>query len=42
VNLPKRSFTRQEGKAVGKAIQRINEQSRPVYIRSSDDAMRKQ
>lgn len=33
VNLPKRSFSKMEGKKVGKAIQKMNEQSRPVYIR---------
>jgi len=41
VNLPKRSFSKQEGKKVGKAIKRMNEQSRPVYIRSTDDAIGK-
>eukprot|EP00092_Neocalanus_flemingeri_P002098 GFUD01002238.1.p1 GENE.GFUD01002238.1~~GFUD01002238.1.p1 ORF type:complete len:127 (-),score=26.61 GFUD01002238.1:60-440(-) len=41
VNLPKTSFTKREGKKVGKAIQKMNEMSRPVYIRSSDDAMQK-
>ena len=41
VNLPKTSFSKREGKKVGKAIQKMNEMSRPVYIRSSDDAVRK-
>eukprot|EP00092_Neocalanus_flemingeri_P093932 GFUD01119406.1.p1 GENE.GFUD01119406.1~~GFUD01119406.1.p1 ORF type:complete len:127 (-),score=28.46 GFUD01119406.1:103-483(-) len=41
VNLPKASFTKREGKKVGKAIQKMNEMSRPVYIRSSDDAIQK-
>jgi len=41
VNLPKTSFTKREGKKVGKAIQRMNELSRPVYIRSTDDAVKK-
>ncbi|XP_023337009.1 LYR motif-containing protein 1 isoform X2 [Eurytemora carolleeae] len=41
VNLPKRSYSKQEGKRVGKAIQKMNEQSRPVYIRSTDDAVGK-
>lgn len=41
VNLPKRSFSKMEGKKVGKAIQKMNEQSRPVYIRSTDSAVGK-
>jgi len=41
VNLPKRSFSKQDGKKVGKAIQKYNEQSRPIYIRSTDDAVGK-
>jgi len=41
VNLPKRSFAKQEGKRIGKAIKKVQEQSRPVYIRSSDDAVGK-
>jgi len=41
VNLPKTSFSKREGKKVGKAIQKMNELSRPVYIRSSDDAVKK-
>jgi len=39
VNLPKRSFSKKEGKKIGKAIQKFNEQSRPIYIRSTDDAV---
>ena len=39
VNLPKTSFSKREGKKVGKAIQKMNELSRPVYLRSSDDAV---
>ena len=41
VNLPKTSFSKREGKKVGKAIQKKNEMSRPVYLRSSDDAVQK-
>jgi len=41
VNLPKRSYSKMEGKKVGKAIKKMNEQSRPVYIRSTDDAVGK-
>lgn len=43
VNLPRRSFARQlaGNKPVGKAFQKINELSRPVYIRSTDDAVRR-
>ena len=42
VNLPKTSYSKREGKKVGKAIQKMNELSRPVYIRSSDDAIQTQ
>ena len=42
VNLPKTSYSKREGKKVGKAIQKMNEQSRPVYIRSTDDAVQTQ
>ena len=41
VNLPKTSYSKREGKKVGKAIQKMNEMSRPVYIRSTDDAVQK-
>jgi len=40
VNLPKTSYSKREGKKVGKAIQKMNELSRPVYIRSTDDAIK--
>jgi len=40
VNLPKTSYSKREGKKVGKAIQKMNELSRPVYIRSTDDAVK--
>ena len=39
VNLPKTSYAKPEGKRVGKAIQKMNAMSRPVYIRSTDDAV---
>lgn len=39
VNLPKTSYAKQEGKKIGKAIQKMNALSRPVYIRSTDDAV---
>jgi len=38
VNLPKRSFSKLEGKKIGKAIQKMNDQSRPVYLRSTDSS----
>jgi len=41
VNLPKTSFAKREGKKVGKAIQKMNEMSRPVYVRSTDDLVKK-
>ena len=40
VNLPKTSYSKPEGKRVGKAIQKMNALSRPVYIRSTDDAVK--
>ena len=39
VNLPKTSYSKPEGKKIGKAIQKMNALSRPVYIRSTDDAV---
>nr|ALS04310.1 LYR motif-containing protein 1 [Acartia pacifica] len=39
VNLPRRSYSKQEGKKIGKAIQKMNDMSRPVYIRSTDDTV---
>jgi len=38
VNLPKRSFSKKEGKKIGKAIQKMNDQSRPVYLKSTDSS----
>ena len=40
VNLPQTSYSKREGKKVGKAIQKMNEISRPVYLRSTDDAIK--
>lgn len=37
VNLPKRSFGPREGKRVGKAIDKINKMSKPIYIKSIDE-----
>jgi len=37
VNLPKTSFAKREGKKVGKAIKKVQEMSRPVYLQSTDD-----
>lgn len=36
-NIPKRSFSKREGKKLGKAIQKLNDQSRPVYLRSLEN-----
>lgn len=38
VNLPPRSFVQKEGKRAGKAIQRLNQLSKPIYVKSIDDA----
>ena len=34
VNLPKKSFSKLEGKKTGKAIERLNQQSVPIYYKS--------
>ena len=37
VNLPKSSYSTREGKKAGKAIERLNKASKPIYIKSIDD-----
>ena len=37
VNFPPRSFARREGRKVGKAITKLNQMSKPIYLRSIDD-----
>ena len=37
VNLPPRSYAQKEGKKAGKAIERLNRMSKPVYMASIDD-----
>ena len=39
VNLPPRSYTKKEGKATGKAIKKLNELSKPIYVKSIDDSV---
>jgi len=41
VNIPKYSFSKREGKKVGKAVQKWNDQSRPVYLKSMEDVVQK-
>jgi len=41
VNIPKYSFSKREGKKVGKAVQKMNDMSRPVYLKSMDEVVRK-
>jgi len=41
VNIPKYSFSKREGKKVGKAVQKLNEMSRPVYLKSMEDELSK-
>lgn len=41
VNIPKYSFSKREGKKVGKAVQKMNDMSRPVYLKSMEDVIRK-
>lgn len=39
VNLPPKSFSNREGKKTGRAIEKLNQMSKPIYIKSiSDDA----
>lgn len=37
VNLPPRSFAKREGRKVGRAIEKLNQISKPIYVRSIDD-----
>lgn len=37
VNLPPKSFAKREGRKVGRAIEKRNEYSKPIYVRSIDD-----
>ena len=39
VNLPPGSYTKQEGKKTGSKIERLNEMSKPIYIKSIDDSI---
>jgi len=38
VNLPPRSFAKREGRKVGRAIDKLNQISKPIYVRSIDDS----
>jgi len=40
VNLPPGSYSRKEGKKLGKAIEKRNAISKPVYVRSIDDTLK--
>ncbi len=40
VNLPHKSFAKREGKKVGKAIEKKNEISKPIYVKSIDDTLK--
>ena len=39
VNLPPRSYAKKEGKVTGKAIKKLNEMSKPIYVKSIDDTV---
>jgi len=41
VNIPKFSFSKREGKKIGKAVQKMNDLSRPVYLKSMDEEKHK-
>ena len=38
VNLPPRSYAKREGKKLGRAIDKLNQISKPIYVRSIDDS----
>ena len=38
VNLPPRSYAKREGRKVGRAIDKLNQISKPIYVRSIDDS----
>lgn len=37
VNLPPKSFAKREGRKLGRAIDKLNQASKPIYVRSIDD-----
>ena len=39
VNLPPGSYTTKEGKRTGTRIERLNEMSKPIYVKSIDDSV---
>jgi hypothetical protein len=41
VNLPPRSFAKKAGKKDGKAIEKLNQISKPIYVKSIDDTLAK-
>ena len=38
VNLPPKSFSNREGKKTGRAIEKLNQMSKPIYIKSISDS----
>merc|ERR1712110_193936 len=40
VNLPPGSYTKKEGKRTGSRIERLNEMSKPIYVKSIDDTLK--
>jgi len=40
VNLPPGSYTKKEGKRTGTRIERLNEMSKPIYVKSIDDTLK--
>lgn len=41
VNLPQGAYSKREGKEVGKAIEKLQRISKPVYVKSIDDSVKK-
>ena len=40
VNLPPGSYTKKEGKKTGTRIERLNEMSKPIYVKSIDESVK--
>ena len=40
MNLPPGSYTKKEGKKTGTRIERLNEMSKPIYVKSIDESVK--
>lgn len=41
VNLPPKSYSKREGKKIGRAIEKKQKMSKPIYVKSIDDSVKK-